>query len=84
MSFSKTTWDQIKNTTVERLIKALKKDGWQFDPESKGAVQVYIKGSQRTTIHYHPKKTYGAGLLKALITDIGWSDSDLKRLKMVK
>ena len=30
------------------------------------------------------KKTYGAGLLQGLIDDIGWSQKDLKRLKLIK
>lgn len=84
MSFSKNVWNQLKNTTAERLIKALEKDGWERD-EKRGAVQVYYKpNGQRITIHYHPKKTYGANLLKGILSDIGWSEADLKRLKLIK
>ena len=84
MSYSANVWNQLKNTTVEKLVKALKKDGWERDIGS-GAVHVYRKGrDNRVTIHYHPKKTYGANLLKALIADIGWSEADLKRLKLTK
>jgi len=35
-------------------------------------------------IHYHPRKTYGPGLLKGLLADIGWDEKDLKRLKLIK
>ena len=84
MSFAKNVWNQLKNTTVERLIKALEKDGWNRDIEASGGVLVFLKGTERVTIHYHPKKTYGANLLKGLIADIGWDEDDLKRLKLVK
>jgi predicted RNA binding protein YcfA (HicA-like mRNA interferase family) len=66
-------------------IIALEKDGWQHDITS-GASQAYRNPatSARVTIHVHPGKTYGAKLLKGLLEDIGWSEDDLKRLKIVK
>ena len=87
MAFSPNVWNQLKNLTADDLIKALEKDGWAKDPASKGATIGYIKGGspyERVVIHYHPKKTYGPGLLKALIQHIGWTDDDLKRLKIIK
>lgn len=84
MSFSKNDWNQLKNTTAGRLIKALKKDGWTRD-ETSGAIEVYYKSNgQRVTIHLHPKKTYGPKLLKSLLSDIGWDEADLQRLKLIK
>ena len=84
MKLPKQVWDQLKGKTCDDLISALLKDGWLHD-ETRGAVQVYRRGdSERVTIHYHPNKTYGPGLLKALLTDIGWSVSDMRRLKLVK
>ncbi len=87
MAYAPNIWNQLKNLTAEDIIKALQRDGWTRDPSSKGAVLAYIKyGSptQRVTIHFHPKKTYGAKLLKALIDDIGWDEADLKRLKLIR
>jgi len=85
VSYSKNTWDQLRNTTAQEIIKALEKDGWSRDESSSGAILVYYKTpNQRTTIHYHPKKTYGAKFLKGLISDIGWDEDDLKRLKLIK
>ena len=89
MNYSKNVWNQIKNITVEQLIGALKKDGWEKD-NSSGARIPYIKRGKdnkvlnRVVIHYHPKKTYGEGLLKGLLNQIGWSAEDLKRLKLIK
>ena len=67
---------------------ALKKDGWSLESASKGATRGYIKRTntvaERIVIHYHPGKTYGAGLLKGLLVDIGWTELDLVRLKLIK
>ena len=64
------------------------KDGW-IKEGKRGAVQAYRKEVEghsvvRVTIHYHPGKTYGVKLLKALLADIGWTEADLKRLKLIK
>lgn len=85
MSFSQHVWNQLKNLTCDDIISGLTRDGWEHDTKS-GAVQVYRNPADgnRITIHYHPKKTYGAKLLKGLLNDIGWSDEDLRRLKLIK
>lgn len=87
MAFPPNVWNQLKNLTAEQIITALERDGWTRDPSSKGATLGYIKegaSRQRIVIHYHPRKTYGPGLLKGLLADIGWSLDDLRRLKLVK
>lgn len=80
-------WNQLKGLTTDEIIAAHQRDEWAKDPASKGAILVYIKygqPSQRVTIHYHPKKTYGPGLLKSLLSDIGWTEDDLRRLTLIK
>ena len=85
MAFSESVWNQLKNKTCDDLISALKRDGWELEPNCKGAIQVYRHpDTRRIGIHYHPKKTYGAKLLKGLLDDIGWSEEDMKRLKLIK
>ncbi len=89
MALPQGVWNQLKSKTADDLIAALKRDGFEQDPASKGAQLAFIKRStpgtaQRIVIHYHPKKTYGPRLLKGLLDDIGWDDADLKRLKLVK
>lgn len=39
--------------------------------------------SKRIVIHDHPRKTYGPKLLKALLADIGWSEADMRRVKLI-
>lgn len=84
-------WRQLKNTTCDELIKALKRDKWTKDAGGKtsGSIQVYIKGEspnrRRVTIHYHAHTTYRSPkLLEKILDSIGWSEDDLRRLKLIK
>lgn len=84
MAFSKQVWNQLKGKTCEELIAALERDGF-LNEGRRGAVQAYRHSDgRRVVVHYHPNKTYGANLLKGLIQDIGWSEADMHRLKLIK
>ena len=84
MKFQKFVWAQLKNKSADDLISALIKDGWVLD-ETGGAERLYRHpDGRRVSIHYHPKKTYGPHLLKALLEDIGWTEDDMRRLKLIK
>ena len=83
MAFRKRTWDQLKNITSKKLISALTLDGWVRDI-TRGATQAYYKEGRRVVIHHHPKKTYGPKTLKAILSDIGWNEDDLRRLKLIR
>ncbi len=76
-------WKQVRNKTCDEIISALEKDGWIQDVTI-GPERIYRKGKNRVSIHYHPKKTYGANLLKSLLNDIGWSESEMRKLKFIK
>ncbi|MFQ5664633.1 MAG: type II toxin-antitoxin system HicA family toxin [Terriglobia bacterium] len=87
MAFSPNVWNQVKNLTKDQIIRALMRDGWVKDPSSRNATIAYIKHgdpSKRVVIHYHPGETCGPKLLKHLLAVIGWSETDLRRLKLVK
>jgi predicted RNA binding protein YcfA (HicA-like mRNA interferase family) len=87
--YSYNSWNQIRNFTPLQIIKALKKDGWIADRDS-SAPYAYFKivdshiNPLRIVIHFHPKKHYSEKVLKKLLDDIGWSEDDLKRLKVIK
>lgn len=85
MKYSQQTWNQLKNLTADEIKNALEKSGWIKD-ESIGAVLVYYHPEKklRVTIHYHPRKTYRPGLLKDLLEDIGWSEEEMRKLKLIK
>lgn len=83
-------WDQLKNKTAKDLIRAL-------DRKDSGWTRVHIKGSRYVyynpnrppnkryvSIHFHPGKTYGRKQLQGLLDTIGWTEKDLRRLKLIK
>jgi predicted RNA binding protein YcfA (HicA-like mRNA interferase family) len=88
MAFSQHVWNQLKAITADELIAALQRDGYEKDPASSGARIGYIKKAnphnKRVVIHYHPRKTFGPGLLKDLLEDIGWTEEEMRRLKLIK
>ena len=63
MSYPPNVWNQLKNVSADSLIKALEKDRWERDPNSRGATIGFVKkgnpSNERVVIHYHPGKTYG-------------------------
>jgi predicted RNA binding protein YcfA (HicA-like mRNA interferase family) len=83
VAYDANVWNQLKNFTCDEFLKALEKDGWK-DEERRGAKRCFVKGSRRIVIHYHPGKTWGAKFLKGLLADTGWTEPDLRRLKLIK
>lgn len=77
-------WPRQTAESADNLIKALERDGWEPDP-CNGAFHPYVHpvSRRRVIIHYHPRKTYGAKLLQALLGDIGWTEDDLIRLGVI-
>ena len=85
MSYSKNVWQQLKNITADGLISALIKDGFVLDTEVRTERIFRHPDGRKVSIHYHTRsQTYGASLLKALLDDIGWSEKDMKRIKLIK
>lgn len=84
MSYRRHVWDQVKNITAEALMKALERDGWVQDEKVGSDFAYRHPDGRRVTIHYHPRKTYGPGLLRALLKDIGWTEEDMRRLRIIK
>ena len=85
MLMKKHIWEQIKGIPCDEIIRALKKDG--YDETGKRGAEMGFRHNvtkNYVVIHYHPDKTYGPNLLKALIKDIGWTPKDMKRLKLIK
>ncbi len=77
-------WAQLKNITADKLISAIEKDGWNPHLTISSSRKVYTKDDKLVSIHYHPHKSYGPDMLKSLIRDLGWTEKDLKRLKLIK
>jgi len=85
VNFRQNVWNQLKGKTAGDFISALEKDGWVLDEKVRTERVYRHPDGRRVLIHYHTsKRSYGAKLLKGLLDDIGWSESDMKRLKLIK
>lgn len=76
-------WNQLKGITSNELMAALERDGWS-KRASGGSAIIYKKQNQRVSIHHHPHKAFGSSQLRDLLEDIGWSEEDLIRLRLIK
>lgn len=84
MSFPSHIWSQLKGISAKELIGALERDGWDRDC-TVGAEQIFRKGhGRRVSIHVHPGKTFGPNLLKSILVDIGWTEKEMRDLKLIK
>ncbi len=84
-SFSTNTWNQLKNKTADDLIAALLMDGFLPDEKLRTERVYRHPDGRKVIIHYHEgSRCYGAKLLKGLLDAAGWSEKDLKRLKLIK
>ena len=77
--------DQLRNTPVRRLVRALERDGFTFQ-RKKGSGRLYRHpDGRRTVIHYHHSgDTLPLGTLRSVLEATRWIEADLKRLKLVK
>jgi predicted RNA binding protein YcfA (HicA-like mRNA interferase family) len=76
-------WSQLKGIMALELALALERDDW-IKRTSRGSTAVYTKSGKIVSIHIHPHKTFNPKQLKELLKDIGWTERDLKRLKLIK
>jgi predicted RNA binding protein YcfA (HicA-like mRNA interferase family) len=83
--FCQNVWKQLKNKTTDDLIAALLKEGFKLDDEVRTERIYRHPDGRKVSIHYHKSsETYGPKLLKALLEDIGWTEEDMERLKLIK
>jgi len=84
-SFSENTWKQLKNKTKGELIAALLKDRFTLADKVRTERIYRHPDGRKVSIHYHKgSDTCDAKLLKALLKDIGWSEEDMRKLKLLK
>jgi predicted RNA binding protein YcfA (HicA-like mRNA interferase family) len=85
LNYSKNAWNQLKSKTADNIIAALLKDGFLLDSEVRTERIYRHKDGRKVSIHYHTgNRSYGRGLLKSLLEDIGWTEKDMIRLKLIK
>ena len=85
MKYSPNVWAQLKGKNADDLIRALERDGFVADAVLRTERIYRHPDGRRVSIHYHTgNQSYGPKLLKALFKDAGWSEEDIRRLKLVK
>jgi predicted RNA binding protein YcfA (HicA-like mRNA interferase family) len=71
--------------TARRLIKALHQDGFVLK-RTRGSHRIYRHpDSRRVVVAYHGlNDTFPIGTLRAMLSDVGWGESDLRRLGLLR
>jgi predicted RNA binding protein YcfA (HicA-like mRNA interferase family) len=77
--------DQLKNVTARQWIRALEYEGFKVR-KSKGSHHVYEhRDGRRVLVVYHKlSDTFGPKTIKRTLQDTGWTEADLKKLKLIK
>lgn len=72
-----------RGLTARRLIQALHDDGFRIQ-RTRGSHRIYRHNDgRRVVVGYHQlSDTFPIGTLRAMITDAGWTEVDLRRLTL--
>lgn len=76
---------KLRSLTAKRIVSALIKDGFYLDRTSGSHHQFLHPVKGRVTVSYHHSgDSFPLKTLKDMILDAGWTEDDLKRLKLLK
>jgi len=77
---------KLRSVTARQIISALIRDGFTLDRQSGSHQHYRHPDGRRVTITYHkPSQTFTPKTLKSMIEiQAGWSEKDLKRLKLLR
>jgi predicted RNA binding protein YcfA (HicA-like mRNA interferase family) len=79
-------YSKLRGLTARKLINALQRDGFIFSRQS-GSHQIYYHpDGRRVTVKFHkPSDTFPIKTLKRILEEeAGWTEKDLRRLKLLK
>jgi predicted RNA binding protein YcfA (HicA-like mRNA interferase family) len=84
--FLKVVWDQVKGLTASQFESALKRDGWKLIDRPGAQHLLRHPDGRMITVHMHPsqKGGYQPKLLKGMLEQTGWTEEDLRRLKLIR
>ncbi|MCK4362543.1 MAG: type II toxin-antitoxin system HicA family toxin [Dehalococcoidia bacterium] len=69
---------------ARQIIAALERDGFQKTRQT-GSHAIYRRGHCRVMVAIHaPGATIPIGTLNRIIADAGWTEEDLRRLKLIR
>jgi predicted RNA binding protein YcfA (HicA-like mRNA interferase family) len=74
----------LRNVSAREIISALVRDGFARD-RGDGSHQIYYHpDGRRVTVTFHgPGRTFARKTLVSMIKQTGWTEEDLKRLKLI-
>ena len=74
----------LRNKPVREIIRALTRDGFSLERATRTGGHIYSHPDGRiASIHYHHgSDTLTRGTLGSLLAGTGWTEDDLKRLKL--
>ena len=74
-----------RGVTAREFIRAIRADGFQLT-RTRGSHRIYRHADgRRVVVAYHRLgDTFPIGTIRAMIADIGWSESDLRRLGLAR
>jgi predicted RNA binding protein YcfA (HicA-like mRNA interferase family) len=74
-----------RGVTARQFIRALQADGFALR-RIRGSHHIYGHADGRRVVvaYHHAGDTFPIGTLRAMVTDAGWEDEDLRRLGLAK
>jgi predicted RNA binding protein YcfA (HicA-like mRNA interferase family) len=76
---------ELRTIAARELCAALERDGFVLDRQ-RGSHRVYRNphdGRRAVIVYRRPGDTFPLKTLQAILEDLGWNESDLKRLKLL-
>ncbi|MDO8614678.1 MAG: type II toxin-antitoxin system HicA family toxin [Dehalococcoidia bacterium] len=75
---------QLRNVRARQIVTALERDGFQRTHQT-GSHTTYRRGDRKVMVPVHsPGATIPVGTIARIVADAGWTDDDLRRLRLVK
>jgi predicted RNA binding protein YcfA (HicA-like mRNA interferase family) len=83
---SRFAWASVRSLTARQIVNALLRDGFTLRSQS-GSHRRYRHPDGRcvTVSYHHPGQTFPPKTLRSMLEEqAGWSEQDLRRLKLIR
>lgn len=78
-------YHQFRQLTAGQIVRALLRDGFRIRNRVGAHIRLVHPDGRRVTVSFHKSsQTFPPKTLKSMLTQAGWIDQDLKRLKLLK
>ena len=76
----------LRNTSVRHIIRALRRDGFSLERETRTGGRIYYHLDGRiVVVHYHRgSDTLTRKTLQSVLEATRWTEADLRRLTLIK